>query len=83
VRGRREPACAEDRARVSLLTIISHCNQGVGERGKPELDLRALGADRQRDVLIDHLTGQTLKLTATVEVDTSKTGNMGLLEVRC
>jgi hypothetical protein len=65
----------------TLLTIISHCNQGVGERGKLKLDLKALGADPKRDALHDLLTGEKLKLEPVIEVDTSKTGNMGLLEI--
>lgn len=68
--------------RVVLLTIISHCNQGVGERGRLKLDLKALGADPKRDVLYDLLTRETLKLEPVIEIDTSKTGNMGLLEIR-
>ncbi len=68
--------------RVALLTVVSHCNQGVGERGTVTLDLKALGADVKRDVLVDHMTGKTLPLTAAVEVDTSRSGNLAVLEVR-
>lgn len=69
------------KGRGALLTIISHCNQGVGERGKVRLDFKALGVDPKRDVLYDLLTGEKLKLEPVIEVDTSKTGNMGLLEI--
>ncbi|MBU0608196.1 MAG: hypothetical protein KKI08_09915 [Armatimonadetes bacterium] len=54
----------------------------MGERDTVRPDLKALGADVKRDVLVDHMIGKTLPLTAAVEVDTSRSGNLAVLEVR-
>ncbi len=66
--------------RAALLTVISHCNRGVGESGTIRLDLRRLGVDPARYVLIDHIGQTVAPLTATVAVDTTK-HNMALLEI--
>lgn len=67
--------------RRALLTLVSHSNQGVGEKLKLTLDLKALGADAKTCLLVDHLARKAVPLTATVTVDTSKTGSLAVLEI--
>lgn len=69
------------KGRIVLVTIISHCNQGVGEKGYLHLNLRKLGVRSGRDVIFDHLTGKTIAMTNMMSVDTNLTGNMALLEI--
>ncbi len=68
--------------RLALITLISHCNQRVGEKGRLRLDLKALGATPGKAVLFNHLTGKTLPLRPEITVDTNATGSLALLEVR-
>ncbi len=67
--------------RKVLLTVLSHSDRGGGESGTLRMDLDRLGADRARDVLVDHLGKTTTSLAAAVELDTSRTGSMALLEI--
>jgi hypothetical protein len=64
-----------------LVTLVSHCNQGVGEKLRLTLDLKALGVDAKRCLLVDHLTGKTWPLTPTATVNTSVDGNLAILEI--
>jgi hypothetical protein len=68
------------KGRRALITLVSHCNQGVGEKLRLTLDPKAFGAG-QETFLYDHLAGRKLPLTASVTVDTSATGNVAVLEV--
>lgn len=67
--------------RLALLTVVSHCNQGIGERGLIALDLAGLVGDPRGKVVIDHLTGRRQPLTAEVQVDTRKSHSLALLEI--
>jgi len=64
----------------ALITLVSHCNQGVGEKLRLAVDLKALGAT-SRTFIYDHLAGRKLPLTPTVSVDTHATGSLAVLEV--
>ena len=66
--------------RHALITLVSHCNQGIGEKLRLTLDLKALGATR-KSFLYDHLSGRKLTLTPTPTIDTNATGSLALLEV--
>lgn len=68
------------KGRHALITLVSHCNQGIGEKVRLTLDLKVLGATRA-SFLYDHLAGRKLPLTATVVVDTDATGSLAVLEV--
>lgn len=68
------------KGRRALITLISHCNQGVGEKLRLTLDLKGMGATR-KTFLYDHLSGRKLPLTPTVNVDTTASGSLTLLEV--
>ncbi|MCC6579722.1 MAG: hypothetical protein IT440_04720 [Phycisphaeraceae bacterium] len=66
--------------RQALITVVSHCNQGVGEPGDLTLDLSGLGA-KPGMFLYDHLAGKKLPLTPKLGIDTRNTGNLAVLEI--
>jgi hypothetical protein len=69
------------RSRKLLLTIMSHSDNGAGQQGTILLDLKQLGLDSTRDMIVNRLSGQTSELRASIVVDTRETGSMALLEV--
>ena len=66
--------------RRALITLVSHCNQGVGEKLQLTLDLKALGAT-PKSFLYDHLSGRKLPLTPTLTVDTNDGRSLAVLEI--
>ncbi|MBI3923740.1 MAG: hypothetical protein HY318_20130, partial [Armatimonadetes bacterium] len=68
------------KGRRALITLVSHCNQGVGEKLRLTLDLKGMGAT-SKTFLYDHLSGRKLPLTPTVDVDTMASGSIAMLEV--
>lgn len=72
----------ENKDRIALLTVISHCNDGIGERGIISLDRDFVEKqDRSRLVILDRLNGKVLPFASEIEVDTNPTANMALLEI--
>ena len=67
--------------RLALLTVISHCNQGVGERGMLHLNLAPLVGTSTGKVLVDRLSGRHQPLRAEVEVDTRQSHCLAMLEI--
>ncbi|MFA6107986.1 MAG: hypothetical protein WDA75_04365 [Candidatus Latescibacterota bacterium] len=67
--------------RLALLTVVSHCNQGIGERGTITLDLAGLVGDPRGKTVVDRLTGRRHPLSAEVQVDTRKSHSLALLEI--
>jgi hypothetical protein len=66
--------------RRALVTLVSHSNQGAGEKLRLTLDLKGLGAT-PKSFLYDHLAGRKLPLTSTLTVDTSASGSLVILEI--
>ncbi len=68
--------------RIALITVLSHSEHAVGERGLLKIDLQRLGVDPTRHELFDHLANKVIPLAPDVLLDTTTTGGMALLEVR-
>lgn len=71
--------------RLALLTIVTHCNRPLGEKGTLTINLAWLlpssATLRESDwALVDRLTNTTTPFTGKVTVDTT-TGNLALLEI--
>jgi hypothetical protein len=68
-------------AHRALLTVITHSNRPDGQRGTIHLDLKSLGIPSTGYVINDSINGGSRPLAADIEVDTTKSGNMALLEI--
>ncbi|MDO8586797.1 MAG: hypothetical protein Q7T82_07110 [Armatimonadota bacterium] len=68
-------------AGIALITVLTHSEQGLGEKVTLRIDRKRLPNQGRGLVLIDRLTGRRSPLVDTISVDTAKSTNAAVFEI--